>query len=93
MKKKIGKEGEEEERRGREKRTEDGEKDMRGAPPSPGAFPSAKLGNNITPIKGRLGKNTTPTSRSPTKPNLQTNPQQRRSSLEVSSRANLIYTA
>ena len=25
-------------------------------------FPSTKLGNNITPIKGRLGKNTTPTS-------------------------------
>ena len=27
------------------------------------AFPSQELGNNITPIKGRLGKNTTPTRR------------------------------
>ena len=33
----------------------------RDAPPSPGAFPSQRLGNNMTPIKGRLGKNTTPT--------------------------------
>ena len=32
-------------------------------------FPSAKLGNNMTPIKGRLGKNTTPTSRDPIKLN------------------------
>ena len=62
--------------RGREKRTENEENDARGAPPSPDAFPSAKLGNNMTPIKGRLGKNTTPTSRSPTKPkqNLQVDP-------------------
>ena len=27
------------------------------------AFPSQELGNNITPIKGKLGKNTTPTWR------------------------------
>ena len=27
------------------------------------------LGNNITPIKGELGKNTTPTNREPSKPN------------------------
>ena len=38
-------------------------------------FPSTKLGNNMTPIKGRLGKNTTPTSNNPVKlnQNLQTN--------------------
>ena len=31
-------------------------------PPHPrSASPSQVLGNNITPIKGRLGKNTTPT--------------------------------
>ena len=88
------KEGEGEERRGREKITGNGENGARGAPPSPDAFPSAKLGNNMTPIKGRLGKNTTPISRSPTKPNqnLHLDPRRRRSSLEVSSRANLIYT-
>ena len=63
------KEGEGEERRGTEKRTENRENGARGAPPSPDAFPRAKLGNNMTHIKGRLGKNTTPTSRSPTKPN------------------------
>ena len=55
------KEREEEERRegGREK--EKGESGARGALPSADAIPSMKLGNNITPIKGRLGKNTTPT--------------------------------
>ena len=91
---KRGKEGEGEERRERERGTENGENDARGALPSPDAFPSAKLGNNMTPIKGRLGKNTNSTSRSPTKPkqNLQVDPRQRRSSLEVSSRASLIYT-
>ena len=31
------------------------------APPSPHAFPNQKLGTNMTPIKGKLGKNTTPT--------------------------------
>ena len=31
--------------------------------PSPETFSSTKLGNNITPIKERLGKNTTPTGR------------------------------
>ena len=42
-------------------------------------FPSMKLGNNMTPIKGRLGKNTTPTSNNPVKlnQNPQTNSQQR----------------
>ena len=82
-KKKEGKEneregeGEGEERRGRERRTENRESGTRDAPPSPDAFPSARLGNNITPINGRqLGKNTTPTSRDPTKlnQNLQANP-------------------
>ena len=62
-------EGEREERRGRERRIENRESDIRDAPPSPNTFPSTKLGNNMTLIKGRLGKNTTPISRSPTKLN------------------------
>ena len=62
-------EGEREERRGRERRIENGESSTRNVPPSPYAFPSMKLGNNITPIKGRLGKNTTPTRRGPTELN------------------------
>ena len=66
-------EEEREEMRGRERRIENRESDTRNVPPSPDAFPSTKLGNNITPIKGRLGKNTTPTSRGPTK--LNQNPQ------------------
>ena len=62
-------EGKGEERRGRERRRENREGGTRNIPPSPDAFPSTKLGNNITPIKGRLGKNTTPTSKGPTKLN------------------------
>ena len=50
-------------RRGRKEEEEDKEKnkecDAKDAPPPPNAFPSQKLGNNMTPIKGRLGKNTT----------------------------------
>ena len=66
----------EKKKRGRETRIENRESDTRSVPPPPDAFPSAKLGNNMTPIKGRLGKNTTPTSRSPTKlnQNLQVDP-------------------
>ena len=62
-------EGEREERRGRERRIENRESSTRNMPPSPDAFPSTKLGNNMTPIKGRLGKNITPTSRGSTKLN------------------------
>ena len=62
-------EGEREERREKERRIENRESSTRNVPPSPDAFPSTKLGNNITPIKGRLGKNTNPTSRGPTKLN------------------------
>ena len=62
-------EGEREERRGRERRIENKESGTRNVSPSPDAFPSTKLGNNITPINGRLGKNTTPTRRSPTELN------------------------
>ena len=91
--KKDEKEGEEEEKE-KEKKKENGEGDTRKASPPSDAFPSAKLGNNITPIKEKLGKNTTPTRRGPIKPNrnLQMNPPQRRSSFEIPSRANLIYT-
>ena len=57
------KEGEGEERRERERRGENRKGDTKNVPPSPNTFPSTKLGKNITPIKGRLGKNTTPTGR------------------------------
>ena len=76
MWKKRGKEGEGEERRERERRIKNREGGTRSVPPPPDAFPSAKLGNNMTPIKGRLGKNTIPISRDPIKlnQNLQMNP-------------------
>ena len=88
------KEKEKEKKRGRERRIENRESGTRSVPPSPDAFPSAKLGNNMTPIKGRLGKNTTPTSRGPTKlnQNLQADPQRRRSSFDISFRADFSYT-
>ena len=87
-------EEEREEMRGRERRIKNRESDTRNVPPSLDAFPSTKLGNNITPIKGRLGKNTTPTSRGPTKlnQNLQADPRRRRSSLDASFHADLSYT-
>ena len=59
----------EKKKRGRERRIENRESGTRSVPLSPDAFPSTKLRNNMTPIKGRLGKNTTPTSRGPTKLN------------------------
>ena len=57
------KEGEGEERRGRERGGENRKSDTKNAPPFPDIFPSTKLGNNTTPMKGRLGKNTTPKGR------------------------------
>ena len=63
-KRKEGRRGRKEEEEDKEKNRECGTKD---APPSPNAFPSQKLGNNMTPIKGRLGKNTTPTHGDPEK--------------------------
>ena len=45
----------EEERRERGREKEKGESGARGMLPSADAFPSTKLGNNITPMKGRLG--------------------------------------
>ena len=86
-------EGEREEMRGRERRIENRESGTRNVLPSPDAFPSTKLGNNMTPIKGRLGKNTAPTGRGPTKlnQNLQADPRQRRSSFDSSFRADLSY--
>ena len=87
-------EGKGEEKRGRERRRENREGGTRNIPPSLNAFPSTKLGNNITPIKGRLGKNTTPTSRGPTKlnQNSQADPRQRQPSLDASFRAGFSYT-
>ena len=59
-----GRRGIEEREEEREEKRECGAKDA--PPPSPQeAFPSQELGNNMTPIKGRLGKNTTPTRRNP----------------------------
>ena len=60
-----------EERRGRKEEEEDKEKNRecgtKDAPPPQDAFPSRRLGNNMTPIKGRLGKNTAPTHGDPEK--------------------------
>ena len=86
-------EREREEMRGRERLIENRESSTRNLPPSPDAFPSTKLGNNMTPIKGRLGKNTTPTRKGSTKmnQNLQVDPRRRRSSFEASFRADLNY--
>ena len=61
-------EGEGEERREREIRGENGENGTKSTPLSPDAFLSTKLGNNITLIKGKLGKNITPTGRGPSEP-------------------------
>ena len=63
-KKKEGRRGIEEEEEDKEKNRECGAKD---APSPPNTFHSRKLGNNMTPIKGRLGKNTTPTHGDPEK--------------------------
>ena len=54
------KKGGEEEKR-RKKKDKNRESSARDAPLSPDAFPSTRQGNNMTPIKGKLGKNTTPT--------------------------------
>ena len=88
-------EREEEERRERGREKEKGEGGARGALPSADAFPSTKLGNSITPTKWRLGKNTTPTSGSPTElnRNLQNNPQQRRPDFDPSSCTNFSYAS
>ena len=56
-------EGEGEERKGRERRGENRKSGTKSVLPSLYTFPSTKLGNNTTPIEGRLGKNTTPTGR------------------------------
>ena len=60
---------EKEKKKERERRGENRESDTKNVPPSPDAFPSTKLGNNITPTKGKLGKNITPKSRIQSKPN------------------------
>ena len=86
-------ERERDDRGGREMRTENREGDTRNTPPSPDTFPCTKLGNNMTPIMGRLGKNTTPTSRSPAKLNLdlQMDPRRRRSNFDASSHTDFSY--
>ena len=53
---------------GRRKESEErGAKHAPPPPPFPDAFLSQRLGNNMTPIKGELGKDTTPTKRDPEK--------------------------
>ena len=79
-----------EERRERERRGENEDNGTKSTPLPPDAFPSTKLGNNITPIKGRLGKNTTPTGRGPLEPSQdpEVDLLLSRPSLDTSSRAN-----
>ena len=55
------------EKREEERKKRGGRRRIKNKENSVSAFPSRKLGNNITPIKGRLGKNTTPTGRDPEK--------------------------
>ena len=57
--KKDEKEGEEE-RRGRKRRIKNRKGGTKSVSPPPDVFPSAKLGNNMTPIRGRLGKTQLP---------------------------------
>ena len=80
-------------KRKRKKRRKKKKSGTKSVPSSPDAFPSTKLGNNITPIKGRLGKNTTPTGRGPTElnQNPQADPLRRRPSLDASFRADSSY--
>ena len=79
------KRGEKEKRR--KKKNKNRESSARDAPLSPNAFPSRKLRNNMTPIEGKLGKNTTPTCRrtAALTPNLQKDPQQRQPDFDDSS--------
>ena len=63
-KRKEGRRGRKEEEEDKEKNREYDAKDA--SPPSKG-FSSQKQGNNMTPIRGRLGKNTTPTHGDPEK--------------------------
>ena len=78
-KEKRGRENEKERKREWEKEGEykedkekeeekNGKSGTKNAPLPPDAFHSTKLGNNITPIKGILGKNTTPTGRGTSEP-------------------------
>ena len=85
--------GEEEKRKKKKKKNR--ESSARDAPPSPDAFPSTKLGNSMTPIKGRLGKNTTPTCRRTVAltPNLQKDLRRRRSNFDSSSHADFSYAS
>ena len=65
---KLGeKKGEEREKREEKKKEKQIEQCKGSTAPPPDAFPSQKLGNNMTPIMGRLGKNTTPTHGDPEK--------------------------
>ena len=61
---------EKEKKEEKEGRGENRKSDTKNVPPSPYAFPNTKLGNNITPTKGKLGKNITPISRGQPKPNV-----------------------
>ena len=79
MEEKMKKKEKEKEKRKKKKNRKWRRRYMKGTVLSKKIFPSTKLGNNMTPIKGRLGKNTTPTSKNPVKlnQNLKTNSKQR----------------
>ena len=87
------KRGEEEKRR--KKKNKNRESSARDAPLSPDAFLSTKLGNNMTPIEGRLGKNTTPTckKKAASTSNLQEDPQQRQPDFDDSSYPDFGYAS
>ena len=63
----MGKKRKKKEKEKKEEKEEEEEKieksGTKSIPPSPETFHGTKLGNNITPIDGRLGKNTTPIGR------------------------------
>ena len=98
MKKKEKEKGEKrrgDEEKRRKKKNKNRESSARDEPLSPDAFPSRKLGNNMTPIEGRLGKNTTPTCRrtAALTPNLQKDPQQRQLDFDDSSHPDSGYAS
>ena len=76
MRKLEKKKGEEREKREGKKKEKQREQ-RKGCTALSGRIPSTKLGNNMTPIKGKLGKNTTPTCKRTTALNLQKDPQKR----------------
>ena len=86
-----------EERRGRKEEEEDKEKNRecgaKDAPPPPDAFPSRRLGNNMTPIKGETREKHNSHTRRPRKadPKASEEPQQRQPNIGHPSHMNSIH--